>query len=119
MIDKQLEPYLKHKSAKAKVVLYLLAKGYDYQMISDLKIKDLREMINNASNIIQLPIKELLEEVSNREDIDNVFTYDNGRRFGKEEAKRILYSSTSKVDGEKKTISEFRAMFGGDDKCLQ
>lgn len=101
----RLAPFIYRKSARQRIILYLIAQGYDFETLSKLTVADLKAIHIPETNDLCISQNQLLSALK---DEDLLFTYPNGRKMGQSDFFRILTQASSTVLGKSITVDEFR-----------
>jgi len=102
----QLQLFLYRKSARQRIILYLMARGYRFDELSKMTADELKSI--EVPNELGLCIaKNQVLSATNENNL--VFSYPNGRKMGKGDFFRILTQASMKVLGRSITVGEFQS----------
>ena len=100
---KRLEPFLKSKSARQRVILYLLAIGYAVSELIELRVNDLREL--------KLPVEVQVyrDEVLISQKSGFAFVYPNGNQLPPIAFNKLVRATAEKVIGHPMSTELFKS----------
>lgn len=106
LTKKQMErllPFLHHKRARQKIILYLLADGMDVKDVAGLE-KD-RLVSLPVAKPLEIYVEQVLCESNGHN--GTVFAYPCGTAFKTQDIYRIIRQATEGVTGRPMKVSEF------------
>jgi len=109
-IDK-LMPFIKGKTAKTRVILYLIADGYPINKFTELTITDFNKIKFPKNDYLTQSIDLFLSDIDILDKDKSIFDYSGGRKMTSSSFCRLVSDSTEKVLGKPLTIKKFVNFF--------
>ena len=98
-----LQPFLHRKSARQKIILYLIAAGYSVPDLVKLDVPTLRSLA------LPIDLAVLMDEFMEGRKSGPAFRYPNGQAMPHTAFYRLIRATTKKVTGKPMTQDQFRA----------
>jgi hypothetical protein len=99
----RLGPFLHHKRARQKIILYLLADGMDVKTLTQLGKDELAHLA--VSEPLDIYVEQVLCESNGHNGA--VFAYPCGTAFKTQDIYRIIRQATISVTGRAMKVSQF------------
>ena len=100
----KLKPFLYRKSARQRIMLFLMAKGYDFEALASMTTLELKD-ISMPDDDLHISKNQVLSSIAEG---DLVFAYPGGRKMGEGDFFRVLTQASMKVLGKSVSLSEFQ-----------
>jgi hypothetical protein len=106
----RLEPFLHRKSARQRVILYLIAQGYTFNELIAMTVRALRAM--------ELPVEMQVyrDDMLNGHKSGPAFLYPSGNPLRATDYRRLVQESAGKVLGRPMSRAAFRAYINSPSK---
>jgi len=99
----RLQPFLYRKSARQKIILYLIAAGYSVPDLIKMDVSTLR------AQALPIDLAVLMDEFLVGRKSEPAFRYPNGKAMPHTAFYRIIRNASKKVTGKPMTQVQFRA----------
>jgi hypothetical protein len=106
----RLQPWLYRKSARQRLILYLIAEGYTVGDLTRMKVGDLRQ--------VKLPpeIDVDRDNILHGRTSGHAFIYPNGKLIPHTAYYRLIRSTSNKVTGRPMSQEKFRVFINSTDR---
>lgn len=99
----RLQPFLHRKSARQKIILYLIAAGFSVPELVKMNVSTLRHQV------LPIDLAVLMDEFLDGHKSVAAFRYPNGNRMPHTAFYRLIRTAATKVTGKPMTQDQFRA----------
>jgi len=110
MIEK-LKPFMSRKSARQRIILYMIASGHTMNNLSKMTISDFKKLDFPQEGNLNQYYDVVLCDLDDKNENDTVFKYPGGRKMQNQDFYRIMTQASTAALGKSLSHKDFVAYF--------